>query len=120
MVSTGGIYAVSTEGGKAKHLVDTREQSAAITHAVECGGKFYYTMEYQPENGPTAPAEIWCANPDGSDNHRVITVDDGTLEVRMINSVGGALYLRCVSGGQEALYALYEGADALQCIHNYD
>lgn len=111
--STGGIYAVPTQGGVASHLVDTRERAGKIVHAVVCDGKFYYVMDHLTDGARTAPAEIWCAELDGSNDRQVTVLESSDMDIRVLNALDANLFFKIRTKGTSALYALYEGQDML-------
>lgn len=111
--STGGIYAVPTQGGVASHLVDTRERAGKITHAVVCDGKFYYVMEHLTDGVRTAPAEIWCAELDGSNDRQVTVLESSDMDIRVLNALDANLFFKIRTKDTSELYALYEGQDTL-------
>ena len=61
----------------------------------------------------TAPAEIWCAELDGSNDRQVTVLESSDMDIRVLNALDANLFFKIRTKGTSALYALYEGQDML-------
>lgn len=100
----GGIYCLPTDGGEPTCILSLQKENCQITHAVERDRMLCYTLECIAEGVRTAPAEIWLANSDGSNNRLLFALENEDMEILVTNTSGSTLYMLISEGGQISLY----------------